>query len=179
MRIKKQANNCVCTFFKTSVHAILDLCCVEGGTQSANSLCVCLCLLVDLQQLSGLSQRLQHLLGAAVGQLPVCQPLLQLPHVVPEARNIKTSSSEPTAQQSHNVQPNISYHKYVTFCVTYIVCMTFYVVYIATLSVEPIVDNIYYFVAIHVKFILSTTTFQFKKNMSAGYPFNDYITLIK
>lgn len=71
---------------------IVDLSRVEGGAQSANCLSVSLGLLVDLQQLSGLSQRLQGFLGAAVRQLPVRQPLLQLPHVVPEDQDTKTKT---------------------------------------------------------------------------------------
>lgn len=66
---------------------------VKGRAQRADSLGVSLGLLIDLQQLSGLSQRLQGFLGAAVGQLSVRQPLLQLPHVVPEDQDIESSSS--------------------------------------------------------------------------------------
>lgn len=73
------------------VGPVTHLCRVEGGAQRANGLSVGLRLLVDLQQLGGLSQRLQGFLGAAVGQLPVRQPLLQLPHVVPG--DVKSSGS--------------------------------------------------------------------------------------
>lgn len=74
---------------------------VEGGAQRANCLSVGVGLLVDLQQLSSLSQRLQGFLGAAVSQLPVGQPLLQLPHVVPENQDIKTSRSIRHATTAH------------------------------------------------------------------------------
>lgn len=77
-----------------------DLCGADGGAQAADGGGVRLRLLVDLEKQRGLFERLQGLLGATVGQLPVYQPVLQLPGVVPEARNSRTLTREDSSSYS-------------------------------------------------------------------------------
>lgn len=55
----------------------------EGLAHGADGLGVLVSLLLHLQQLGGLDQRLQSLLGAASHQTFVSEPLLQLAHIVP------------------------------------------------------------------------------------------------
>lgn len=55
----------------------------ESVAHGADGLCILVSLLLHLQQLSGLDQRLQRLFGSAVHQTFVSEPLLQLTHVVP------------------------------------------------------------------------------------------------
>lgn len=72
--------------------ALADLRGADGGAQAADGSGVCLRLLVDLEKQRGLFEGLQSFLGAAVGQLPVNQPVLQLPAAVPEAGQSGTVS---------------------------------------------------------------------------------------
>lgn len=68
-----------------------DLCKSESRAHAADGLSVCVSLLLDLQKLSSLDQRLQSFLGTAVCQLPLCQPLFQLPDSVPDSREISSN----------------------------------------------------------------------------------------
>lgn len=68
---------------------MMDLCCGEGSAHVADSLGVGLSLLLDLQKLCGLYERLQSLFGTAVCQLSLRQPLLQLPNIVPDDGGIE------------------------------------------------------------------------------------------
>ena len=77
---------CVNTFKRLKPPLMTDLCRGEGGAHAADSLGICLRLLLDLQKLCSLHQRLQSLPGTTVCQLPLRQPLLQLHNIVPEAR---------------------------------------------------------------------------------------------
>lgn len=55
----------------------------EGLAHGADGLGILVCLLLHLQQLCSLDQRLQGLLGSTDHQTFVSEPLLQLAHVVP------------------------------------------------------------------------------------------------
>lgn len=55
----------------------------EGLAHGADGLSVLIGLLLHLQQLRSLDQRLQGLLGSACHQTFVPEPLLQLAHIVP------------------------------------------------------------------------------------------------
>lgn len=55
----------------------------EGLAHGADGLSILVRLFLHLQQLRGLDQRLQGLLGSTVHQAFVSEPLLQLAHVVP------------------------------------------------------------------------------------------------
>ena len=75
---------------------MMRLSCGEGSAHGANNLGIRLSFLLDLQKLRSLDERLQSLLGAAVCQVPLHQPLLQLPDIVPEDRGTgQTIQTEP------------------------------------------------------------------------------------
>lgn len=77
----------------------------EGLAHGADGLGVLVCLFLHLQQLSGLDQRLQGLLGATSHQTFVSEPLLQLAHIVPANKHTHTKLIQinMTANKSHTL----------------------------------------------------------------------------
>lgn len=81
--------------------ALSDLGGADGGAQAADGCCVFLRLLVDLEKQRGLFEGLQSFLGSAVHQVPVYQPVLQLPAAVPKSRKSRRVSTTRGDSGSH------------------------------------------------------------------------------
>lgn len=81
--------------------ALSDLGGADGGAQAVDGYCVCLRLLVDLEKQRGLFEGVQSFLGPAVHQVPVDQPVLQLPAAVPKSRKSRRVSTTRGDSGSH------------------------------------------------------------------------------
>lgn len=98
-----------------------NLCCCEGSTQVADSLSICFCLFLDLKKLCSLNERLESVLNTADCESSLCQPLLQLPNIVPKAKQPEEQWIQPstTRKDVHLIQLQ---RAHVMCSVLYLIC---------------------------------------------------------